>query len=794
MVYRKGELKRFELSDMKRACVLIAATACLFLMACNRDPRAMRDKCVASGNKYFQNGKYKEASILYRRALQFDPKSGEAYYRLGLVELTLREYGDAARALERATSLDPGNEEATVRLAELYIAAYAANPQSNKHSLDEARPLVAQVLRRNPKSFGGLRLEADLATLADDSETAIAKLREADEVKRWQPEVIVPLMRRLAATDHVPEAEKLGEEFLARDKTVRRVYDLLFFYYMQGSQFDHAEETLKTEIANLPSDATPRLELAGFYYTRNRRPEMLALLDGLRSARKTFPHADSLIGDFYLRMGAYEPGMQAYRDGEKQDPKMAADYEKRIADVLLTQGREQEALAIVSKLHKDYPRDVEAAAIHASLLAKGDPQQVQTAIAELEPLAAKEPGNAMLQFHLARAYWIKGDPASLDKAAQHFETSLKLNPDSLLAKLGLARIRLEQGQNGVAVQIAEEILETNPTNLQAKLTRGTGLANLGEGDKAREELRSILSIHKDLGSGSISGSGSINDARYQLAALDVREKRYTEAEVGFRALAQAGDLRGITGLADSKLAQGQRAAAEQILEQELAKHPDRDGYRLALSEVQLRMGRLQEARAQLEQLVRRKPDWAEALTRLGTVERQLGDKAAALENFKKAHQIQPVNPTTTLGYAMLLEDGGKAEQARGMYEEVLKTDPENSTALNNLAYLKAEQGVDLDQALGYAQHALQRSPRDPNISDTLGLIYIRKKLTNQAVQVLQELVARVPNNPSFHMHLGMALFDAGEKQLAKKELEKALQHKPSAAEQVKIKELVARIG
>jgi len=772
----------FEPADMKRAWLIVAA-ACILLMACNRDPRAMRDKCIASGNKYFQNGKYKEASILYRRALQFDPKSGEAYYRLGLVDLALREYGEAARALERATSLDPGNEDATVGLAELYITAYAANPQSNKHSLDEAKPLVAQVLKWNPKSFGGLRLEADLATLANDRETAIAKLREANEVKPWQPEVIVPLMQSLAATDRVTEAEKLGEEFLARDKTVRRVYDLLFFYYRQSSQFDRAEETLKTEIANLPSDATPRLELAGFYYTRNRRPEMLAALEALRAAKKTFPHADSLIGDFYLRMGAYDSGMQAYREGEKQDPKMAADYEKRIADVLLAQGRGQEALAVVSKLHKDYPHDVEAAAIHASLLAKGDRQQVQTAIAELEQLTAKEPGNAMLHFHLARAYWMQGDPLSLDKAAQHFETSLKLNPDSLLAKQGLARIRLEQGQNGVAVQIADEILETNPSNLQAKLTRGTGLANLGEGDKAREELRSILNTHQES-----------NDARYQLAALDLREKHYSEAEAGFRALTQAGDPRGVTGMADSKMAQGHPSAAAQILEQELAKHPERDGYRLALSEVQLRMGKLQEARAQLEQVVHRKPDWAEALTRLGTVERQLGDKAGALQNFQKAHERQPANPSTTLGYAMLLEDGGKAEQARGMYEEVLKTDPENPTALNNLAYLNAEQGVNLDQALGYAQHALQRSPQDPNISDTLGLIYIRKKLTSQAVQVLQDLVARVPNNPSFHLHLGMALLDAGEKQLAKKELEKAMQNKPSAAEQAKIKDLVDRIG
>jgi tetratricopeptide (TPR) repeat protein len=768
---------------MKRACWLGVATGCLLLMGCNRDPQSLSDKCVASGNKYYQNGKYKEASILYRRALQYSPKSGEAYYRLGLAQLALQEYGDAVRTLERATSLDSSNEDATVRLAELYIAAYASNRKSNKQALEDAKALIARLRRRDPKSFGTLRLEADLATLADDSETAIAKLREADEVKPWQPEVMVPLMQRLAAAGREAEAEKLGEEFLARDKTVREVYDLLFVDYRRSSQFDRAEETLKTEVANLPSAAAPRLELAAFYHTLNRKPEMLALLDGVRLARRTFPHADRLIGDFYLRIGAYDSGIQAYRDGERQEPKLAADYEKRIADVLLAQGRDQEALAIVSKLHRDVPADVEAAAIHAFLLAKGDPQQVQMAISELEPLAAKEPANAMVQFHLGRTYWMKGDPASLDKAAQLFETTLRLSPDSLLAKQGLARIRLQQGQNGVAVQIGEEILETNPRNLQVKLIRGTALANLGEADKAREELRSILSIDKDA-----------NEARYQMAALDLREKHYREAEAGFRILAQAGEGRGITGLADSKLAQGRPAAGAQILEEELAKHPDRDDYRLALSEVQLRMGRVQEARAQLEQVVQHNSGSAEALTRLGTVQSQLGDKQGALENYRKAHRMQPANLTAILGYAMLLEEAGQADPARAMYEELLRADPENSTALNNLAYLKAEQGVDLDQALGYAQRALQRSPQDPNISDTLGLIYIRKKLTTQAVQLLQDLVARVPGNPAFHLHLGMALFDAGEKQLAKKELEKALQNKPSAAEQAKIKELAARIG
>ena len=70
--------------------------------------------------------------------------------------------------------------------------------------------------------------------------------------------------------------------------------------------------------------------------------------------------------------------------------------------------------------------------------------------------------------------------------------------------------------------------------------------------------------------------------------------------------------------------------------------------------------------------------------------------------------------------------------------DVLKIDPENAQVLNNLAYIKAEEGVDLDQALGFAQRALRRSPNDPNYTDTLGLIYIRKKLTGQALAIFRE--------------------------------------------------------
>jgi predicted Zn-dependent protease len=120
--------------------------------------------------------------------------------------------------------------------------------------------------------------------------------------------------------------------------------------------------------------------------------------------------------------------------------------------------------------------------------------------------------------------------------------------------------------------------------------------------------------------------------------------------------------------------------------------------------------------------------------------------------------------------------------------------PDNIAALNNLAYLDAEEGVDLDQALAHAQRAQQRMPDDPNVQDTLALVYIRKNLTNDGVRMLRDLVNRNPDNPAFHLHLALALYQKGDRPSAKRELQAAAHHNPDPKQQDKIKELLAKIG
>ena len=754
----------------------------LLLAGCNRDPKVLRDKCIASGNRFFQNKKYKEASLFYRRALQIDSKSGEAYYRLGLTDIELHQYQEALKAFQRASELDPENEDASTKLASLFIGAYINDRESNKWALEEGRTIVERVLKKNPKSYEGLRLDADLSAAANDLDGAIEKLKQANEVKPWRPETIVTLIQNLAGAGKRAEAEKVGLDYLKRDKAYGPVYDLLYINYMKEGQPARAEEILKTKIANLPADGLSRIELAAFYYSQSRRPDMLATLDTLRADRKTFPQADALIGDFYIRTGDFDAAIQAYRDGQKNSPKLDFAYDKRICETLMVAGRRDEAMQLATRLHKDNPRDVESAAMRAVLLAKGSPQDVQTAIGELESLVNKDPGNALLHLSLGRAYQVKGDRDSLDRARQHLQTAVLANPSLIPAKQSLAEVQLARGHDGDAVRLADEILQANPESFQARVTRAAGLTKMGQLSKAHEELAGILR------------NNNSNEIRFRLAWVDVADKRYPEAESGFQALIRAGDGRGIIGLARCKEAEGQTATAVQILESAVAKNPDSDEFRTALAEVQYHAGRFQDARAQLERVAAKNPNNSDAHVRLADVLNRVGDPQTAIEHLRKAHQLDPASPAAAYGLALLLDQTGQSDQARGAYEDVLKLDPENVQALNNLAYIKAEEGLDLDQALGLVQRAIQRSPNDPNISDTLGLIYIRKKLTTQAVVLLQGLVTRVPDNAAYRLHLAMALYDKGEKLQAKKELEAAQKYRPTAAELVKIRELASRIG
>ena len=114
------------------------------------------------------------------------------------------------------------------------------------------------------------------------------------------------------------------------------------------------------------------------------------------------------------------------------------------------------------------------------------------------------------------------------------------------------------------------------------------------------------------------------------------------------------------------------------------------------------------------------------------------------------------------------------DKAKEYYEKALKIDPKFAPASNNLAWIYAEHGGNIDVALDLAQRAKEKLPDDPAVSDTLGWIYYKKGAFLKAISLLKEGSEKLQDNPAVHYHLGMAYYKNGNKEQARTEIEAAL--------------------
>lgn len=126
---------------------------------------------------------------------------------------------------------------------------------------------------------------------------------------------------------------------------------------------------------------------------------------------------------------------------------------------------------------------------------------------------------------------------------------------------------------------------------------------------------------------------------------------------------------------------------------------------------------------------------------------------------------------------IILQVQNRTAEAQKRYEKVLEIEPHAPVAANNLAWLYAEGGGNLDVALQLAKTAKERLPDAPEVNDTLGWIYYKKNVPGLAIPVLQSAVLAQPATPEFHYHLGLAYLKSGDKEKAKQSLQQALKLK-----------------
>lgn len=768
--------------NMSRCARLALVPLLLLAMACSRTPQAESQRLVDNGNKFYGRSKFKEASIMYRRALAKDPKNGDAYYRLGLVSLKLQGWNDAARALRRAVDLQPNNADAATKLADLYWLSYVSKPEAGKSLVPEIQELSDALLKRDPKSFDGLRLAGYLALTVPDYPKALEKFQAANVVKPNDSHLGLVLSNTLLAAKKPDEAEKLAKETLERNKTFAPIYDLLYRLYISTKRLPDAEGILKAKVLNNPGTEVFRLQLAAWYYGTQRQPEMEKVLQDMISDSKNFPFAHLSVGKFFARLSDFDRARREFDAGMAATPKEKATYQKSIIELLAAQGKFSEATLLVNEVLKADPKDSVALELRSALgIQSGDPAQIQTAVTDLQMLVSKNTGNGVLRLQLGRALLAQNKP---DQARAHLEEALRLRPDLIPAKILLAQIFATKKDYTRALALTDDVLSVDQRNLQARLIRTSSLLGIGERAKAKTELEAMA-----------KAAPNSADAKFQLGYINYAEGNYKEAASLFHELRQTnpGDIRGLVGVVETDVAQKDFKGAADLVEAEMQKDPNRLDLRVQLGSVLARAGQYDEAIKQFSILVQKDPKSADYQLKLGESYREKGEFNSALDHFKKASALAPNNVAPLVRLGMMLDGVGRRTEAKPYYQQIIRLEPDNVIALNNLAYIKAEEGADLDAAMSYAQRAKQKAPHEPDISDTLGWIYIKKNLSDEAVHVFRDLVKERPTNPSYHYHLAMALFQKGDRPGARQECEAALKNNPSKEDQSKIRDLMGKV-
>ena len=485
--------------------VLLAASSCTL------DPKAQAQRYLDNGNKFFDKGKFKEASIMYRRALQKDMRFGEAYYRLGLTDLKLAAYGDAAQKLRRAVELQPQNADAATKLADLFLLASTQDKQHPEQLLKEVDDLSDHLLQQDPKSFDGHRLKGELAMLHRDPPAAVKEFTQANAVNPLQSNLVVGYFQALVANKQFPEAEKLARDLIDKDKSFAPVYDLLYLHYVRQSNLEQAEQVLKLKSANNPQRANYLVQLAGFYLQLRRTADLDAVMARLNND-KEFPEGHLLAGDFFFfRAHDFEHARQQYEAGVKAFPKDKIVYQKRLVELDASDNKGQQANELLAAILKEDPKDSDAIAMRAALmLTTGNRDQINLAVNDLQGLVTKMPQNHLIRFNLARALMAKND---IEGARLQLEEAIKLRPDFVVARELLGRVYLATGEFAKALKTADEILALDRNSLQAHLMRSNALMGIGERDKARDELDYITKAFPQN-----------PDAHYQLAISRIRKR------------------------------------------------------------------------------------------------------------------------------------------------------------------------------------------------------------------------------------------------------------------------------
>ncbi len=740
---------------MVRLSVAALLAFSVLLSGCSKDPEVAKREYLGSGDSYVAQKKYAEAAVEYRNAIQQDPKFGIARFKLAETYMQLNQPAEAFREYVRAADLLQDNVEAQIKAARMLMAAgqfLDSQTRAEKALAIDPTNVDAQLVRA--ASLAGMK---KLDEAVGQVEAAI----EAEPL-RVGSHLDLGILETIRGNKEAAE-QAFNRAVEANPKSVPAKLALANFYWMGGRNAE-SEAILKELDAAHPKDVQINRALAA-YYLSTRQPA--AAEQPLKTILEVSKDDESRVrlAEYYMAVGRRDDArslMQAVAKGTGPSASMAT---VRLAAFSVLDGKRSEAYKLIDEALQKAPKNHLAMSAKAELLLQ-DGKMDDALAAAKAAVALAEPPAATTQIVLGR---IHGARMEYSDAITAFNEAIRLNPRFLQAHLQLARTYFVMGRIDDSLAAAQEALKLQPNLPDAHLMVARAYLTKGDVGGAEKSLKLLSASHPK--------SAAV---QAQLGFLEMLRKNPAAARIAFDRALQLDPNQGdaLQALNTLDIRAGNRAAARERVERRVKAEPKNAGMRMIAAHTYIAAGDIPGAERALRDAIELDSTNLLAYSLLGQIyasQRRLDEARIEFEQVAK-RLPKAAGPPTMVG--MIRELQNNKDEARRWYEKALAVDSGAPVAANNLAWLTAEEGGNLDVALQLAQAAKSRMPNSPEVDDTLGWVYYKKGLNTLAIGSFQASIEKDSKNPLYHYHLGLAYAKNGDKDKARDSLKLALSLNP----------------
>ena len=743
-------------------------------------------------------GRIPEAEQVYRKALALDNTSRDA--RNGLVRLyaATKRRGEALALVRESIAQDPQNKEAHYLLMRLEGAA--GNPEG-------AIAAGRQLLKEFP---GELKATYLLGVLELNSGNAEAAEKLSSDLLARHPDhpagirlqgLILYVQKNFAEA-----AEKLQESFKGMPDLAGRYFLGLAHYHL--AEYELALNQFQAILDSNPKHTRARLMVAQTLYRQQRFDDARAAAERVLVAEPNNALARDILGSVFIAQGDYDRGMDEIDRAIDLAPNLV-DAQLKKGMFHLAQGRLEEAETPLEEVVRLAPELLNSRLLLAvSHLRR---QNFPKAIATLQDGLAGNAQDAVLHNYLAAAFFGQGQP---EAALVELEKAKQRKPDYLAPYVNLANYYLTQGQPERASDEYRAFLKEAPDNLRALLS----LASLQELQK--DWPGAEQSLAKAAATGAVEGylasamyysrRGTFEKALEVLHSgqekhpkqpallelegrLWLKQGQPDKALDAYQRLTEVAPNQGLPLLVATLLHTGQADEAEKLARQQIQRAGGEPQGYLLLADIYKQRQAYAKGLEILEQGLARVKNGA-VLDMARAALYQAWDKPErALGVYGDLRKQYPAFLPATFGLAALHDSLGDKGQALSLYRACLEQDADYLPALNNLAYLYADNYGDLDEALTLAGRALRRRPTDAGIMDTLGYVLVRQKRFSEALPYLQKAALMLPKEPLVKLHLAQAQLGLGQQNEARDLLQEVQVGSLNEAQALKVKKLLQQL-